>query len=72
MGVIRVANCVYPAARVEHGYTAGQIFRHRTRTLVHRDPYLTVIHAVSNETRSTFGTHGFFSLKILYIGIKYI
>ena len=52
--------------RVEHGYTAGQIFQHRTRTLVHRDPYLTVIRAVSNETR------GLFSLKILYIGIKYI
>ena len=36
------------------------------------DPYLTVIHAVSNETCGTFGTRGFLSLKILYIGIKYI
>ena len=36
------------------------------------DPYLTVIRVVSNETCGTFGTRGFFSLKILYIEIKYI
>ena len=33
---------VVVVVRVPHGYTAGTIFPHRTRTRVHRDPWRVV------------------------------